>query len=109
VAASPAQLPASLCTTSADIVDELLLTFTPLFTEPSGLPPLRQCCHQICLLPYRYVHAQKAELERQCVSLLHQGVIRASSSAFSTSMLLVKKGDGPWQFCVDYRCDRTIK
>jgi hypothetical protein len=92
-------------------MDELLLTFTPLFTEPSGLPPSRQCCHLIRLLPYRYAHAQKVELECQCVGMLQQGVIKPSSSAFSAPVLLIKKGDGSWQFCVDYRTlnDLTIK
>jgi hypothetical protein len=35
--------------------------------------------------------------------MLHTGVIRPSSSAFSTSMLLVKKHDGSRRFYVDYR------
>jgi hypothetical protein len=52
-----------------------------------GLPPPRQRTHRICLLantepvavrPYRYANGQKAELERQCDTMLQQGVIRAA-------------------------------
>jgi hypothetical protein len=43
--------------------------------------------------PYRYAHAQKMELERQCTDILRQGDIRYSSSVFSALVLLVKKAD----------------
>jgi hypothetical protein len=51
--------------------------------------------------PYRYAHAQKAELERQCDSMLQLDVIRPSQSTFSAPVLLVKKQDGLWRFCKD--------
>jgi hypothetical protein len=61
--------------------------------------------------PYRYAHAQKAELKRQCAALVHSAVIRPSSFAFSAHVLLVKKSDDSWRFCMDYRAlnEHTVK
>lgn len=53
--------------------------------------------------PYRYPASHKDELERQCTSMLAQGIIQRSTSAFSSPVLLMKKADRTWHFCVDYR------
>ncbi|KAK1616269.1 hypothetical protein QYE76_021786 [Lolium multiflorum] len=101
----------------ADDVEHPLLTHLlqqhgDIFEEPQGLPPPRACDHRIHLLPgsapvavrpYRYPQLQKDELERQCALMLAAGIIRISTSPFSASVLLVRKSDGTWRFCIDYR------
>jgi hypothetical protein len=95
-----------------DLLNLLLEEFADVFAAPTGLPPPHRHNHRIHLLldtapvavrPYRYPQLVKDELERQCHDMLQQGIIRPSSSAFSSPVLLVKKHDESWCFCVDYR------
>lgn len=90
----------------------LLKEFDVLFVPPTELPPPRSCDHVIPLIPgakpvyvrpYRYPPALKDEIESQVADMLAKGLIQPSSSAFSSLVLLVKKNDGSWRFCVDYR------
>jgi len=95
-----------------DLLQLLLDAFSDLFEPPTTLPPSRSFDHCIHLLPgtspvavrpYRYPQLLKDEIEQQCTDMLRQGIIRPSTSAFSSPMLLVRKKDGTWRFCVDYR------
>jgi hypothetical protein len=80
--------------------------------EPSDLPPSRACNHTIPLVAgaqpvnirsYRFSPAMKNEIEAQIKDMLSKGIIQHSDSAFSSPVLLVKKKDMTWRFCVDYR------
>jgi hypothetical protein len=53
--------------------------------------------------PYRYSREQKDEIERQVAEMLKNGFIVPSLSQFASPVLLVKKKDDSWRFCVDYR------
>ena len=91
---------------------EVLQQFHDIFQEPSGLPPFRPQDYIIPLKknleipnirPYRYPYHQKAEFEKIIAEMLQIGIIRPSTSPFSSPVILVRKKDSGWQFCVDYR------
>ena len=93
-------------------IAQVLQQYTQCFDTPTKLPPHRPFDHKITLMsgvqpvnvkPYRYSPQQKDEIEKQIREMLKQGIIRTSQSPFASPVLLVKKKDGSWRFCVDYR------
>ncbi|KAL0299989.1 UNVERIFIED_CONTAM: Retrovirus-related Pol polyprotein from transposon.6 [Sesamum angustifolium] len=91
---------------------DLLHHFSDVFQEPRTLPPERTIEHHIELVPdviprkqhpYRYAYGQKTEIEKIVREMLESGIIRTSQSSFASPVLLVKKKDGGWRLCVDYR------
>jgi hypothetical protein len=53
--------------------------------------------------PYRLSHSQKDTMEALILQLLKKQVIRPSVSPYSSPTILVKKKDGTWRLCIDYR------
>ena len=82
-----------------------------VFQEPKGIPPNRSHDHSIVLEgtspisvgPYRYPYYQKFKIEKLIKELWAMGTIRPNQSPFSPPVLLVRKADGSWRICVDYR------
>ncbi|KAJ9562551.1 hypothetical protein OSB04_007711 [Centaurea solstitialis] len=90
----------------------ILKDFEDVFASPSELPPkraldhsitLQEGCSPVNLRAYRYGALQKNVIEELVQEMLSSGVIRPSHSNFASPVVLVKKKDGKWRFCVDYR------
>ncbi|GKE56952.1 putative reverse transcriptase domain-containing protein, partial [Tanacetum coccineum] len=77
-----------------------------------GIPPARQVELQIDLVPgatpvarapYRLPPSEMKELAEQLQELSDKGFIRPSSSSWGAPVLFIKKKDGPFHMCIDYR------
>ena len=55
------------------------------------------------LRPYHYSSLQKDAIDSMIKDMLAQGTIQCSSSPYASPIVLVKKKDGTWRLCVDYR------
>ncbi|GKC41689.1 putative reverse transcriptase domain-containing protein [Tanacetum coccineum] len=87
--------------------------FPKVFPEDMpGLPPTRPVEFQIDLIPgaapvarapYRLAPSEMKELLKQLQELSDKGFIRPSSSPWGAPVLFVKKKDGSFRMCIDYR------
>ncbi|GJY87061.1 putative reverse transcriptase domain-containing protein, partial [Tanacetum coccineum] len=91
----------------------IVCDFPEVFPEDlPGLPPPRQVEFQIELVPgaapvarapYRLAPSEMQELSNQLQELTDKGFIRPSSSPWGALVLFVKKKDGSFRMCIDYR------
>ncbi|GKC04180.1 hypothetical protein Tco_0995790, partial [Tanacetum coccineum] len=92
---------------------QIVRNFPKVFPEDlSGLPPTRQVEFQIDLIPgvaplarapYRLAPSEMKEFLDQLKELSDKGFIRPSSSPWGAPVLFVKKKDGSFRMCIDYR------
>ncbi|KAA0044655.1 reverse transcriptase [Cucumis melo var. makuwa] len=91
--------------------------FEDVFEWPETLPPkrgiehhihLKQWTNPVNMRPYRYAHQQKEEMERLVDNMVASRIIRPSTSPYSNPVLLVRKKDESWRFCVDYRALNNV-
>jgi hypothetical protein len=91
----------------------LLSKHQTVFSTPQGLLPSRGVHdHSIPLVlgslppnirPYRHPFAQKNEIEKMVQELLIVGVIRPSTSPYSSLVVMVLKKEGSWRMCPNFR------
>jgi hypothetical protein len=84
-----------------------------VFSTPQGLPPSRGVHdHSIPLVPrslppnihlYHHPFSQKNEIEKMVQKLLTAGVIRPSTSPYSSPIVIVLKKEGSCRMCPDFR------
>nr|GEV49247.1 putative reverse transcriptase domain-containing protein [Tanacetum cinerariifolium] len=87
--------------------------FPKVFPEDlSGIPPTRQVEFRIDLIPgdapvarapYRLAPSKMKELAEQLQELTEKGFIRPSSLPWGDPVLFVKKKDGSFWMCIDYK------
>ncbi|KAJ9527530.1 hypothetical protein QJQ45_025738, partial [Haematococcus lacustris] len=103
-------------TTSSSNMDCTAITqkFADVFPAdlPAGLPPQRAVDHRIEVEPgkrpptrstYNMSTSELAELKAQITEMQEKGFIRPSTSPYAAGVLFVRKKDGTFRMCVDYR------
>ena len=107
-------------TNVADIhTHPLLSEYKDVFPDdlPNELPPIRGNEHRIELIDnssppfkptYRLSYKEMDELKKQLTELTSKGIIQPSKSPYGSPVIFVKKKDGSFRMCVDYRALNKI-
>ena len=82
------------------------------FIDTKQKGQVENCKHKITLLPdtlpikqrpYRIPIEKQQQVNRQVKEMIEQSVIRESESPWSSPVLLAKKKNSTWRFCIDFR------
>lgn len=92
---------------------QLLDKYPEVVQGVSGLPPprpeidhaipLQEGANPINIRPYLYPAFQKTVIEELVEGMLKLGIVQTSESPFASPVVLIKKKDGGWRLCLDYR------
>jgi hypothetical protein len=88
---------------------QILLKYPEVVTSVMGCTPLAE--HRIDTGDARPIYgarfrkspAEVEETQRQVDELVKRGVVKESESPWAAPVVLARKSDGTWRFCVDYR------
>jgi len=105
----PSDLPKDIPTQFQSVIEQYKDCFRSEL--PNSLPPKRVFQHEIDtgaakpvnVNAYPLSYTQMEEQTRQIQELLEKGLIRTSSSPWGFPVLFVKKPEGKWRMCIDYR------
>lgn len=100
-------------TTNDPRLAKLLGKYADVFADdlPNKLPPKRDIVHHIDtgtadpvnVNAYPLSHEKLEELRKQVKDLLDRGLIQVSASPWGFPVVFVKKPEGAWRMCIDYR------
>jgi transposase InsO family protein len=110
------ELRAYLAKDSPNLTDEqreealqVLLRYPEVVTSVMGCTPLVEhhietgTARPIYGARFRKSPAEVEETQRQVDELMKRGVVKPSDSPWAAPVVLARKSDGTWRFCVDYR------
>ena len=90
-------------------VDSLLFQFPDVFTDIPGTTELVE--HEIAVTSdqpirskqYPVPYALKEDIKKEIENMLQLGIIEPSNSPYASPVVMVKKTDGSYRFCCDFR------
>lgn len=98
-----------LTTEQKQEVENLLASYKDVFTDKPGLTTLVEFSlavtnnKPINLKPYVLPHAKLDAVMAELQEMLKLGIIEPAEGAYCSPIMMVKKKDASYRFCVDYR------
>ena len=100
--------------TQRQLLLNLLMKYKILFDDSLGTCDISKHvidtgdCRPVHLPRRRYSQVEEKHISAEIEMLLEKGVIERSTGPWAAAVVLVKKKDGSWRFCVDYRAVNKI-